>query len=165
MVTRADRRGEPELVAYLVPAGGPPPSVGALRRALAETLPDYMLPAVFVVLDALPLTPTGKVDRRALPAVDEGARLLAPRPPFVAPRTPVERALEQIWADVLRLDRVGVHEGFLDLGGHSLLATQIASRVHDAFRVTVPLPALLEASTVAEMAVVIAEHMAGKGDR
>jgi amino acid adenylation domain-containing protein len=165
VVTRADRRGEPELVAYLVPAGGPPPSVGALRRALAETLPDYMLPAVFVVLDALPLTPTGKVDRRALPAVDEGARLLAPRPPFVTPRTPVERALGQIWADVLRLDRVGVHEGFLDLGGHSLLATQIASRVHDAFRVTVPLPALLEASTVADMAVVIAEHMAGKVDR
>jgi acyl carrier protein len=99
---------------------------------------------------------TGKVDRRALPAPGRARPGLAS--PFVALSTPIERRLVQIWAEVLSLEQVGIHDDFLELGGHSLLAMQVASRVHDAFHVEVRLKSLFEASTVADMAVVIAEH-------
>ena len=158
VVARADARGDQHLVAYVVPAGTQAPSARTLRRALAETLPDYMLPSVFVILDALPLTATGKVDRRALPP-PEGARRLGPETPLAPARTPIERALAGIWEDVLALEQVGIQDHFLDLGGHSLLATRIASRIRDVFGVDVPLRTLFEASTVADMTVVIAQHM------
>ena len=146
------------LVAYIVPAREPVPSVSALHRRLAETLPDYMIPSTFVVLDALPMLPTGKVDLRALPSPTSARPNLDI--PFVAPHTPVEGKLAELWAEVLGLDRVGIHDNFLDLGGHSLLATQIVSRACQAFQVDVPLRALLEAPTVAKMAVVITHTQA-----
>ena len=163
VIQREDERGEQRLVAYVVPAGDRAPTVSALRDAVARTLPDHMVPVAFVTLDALPLSPAGKVDRRALPAP---ARV---RPelddPFVAPRTPIERVVTEIWADVLALDRVGIHDTFLDLGGHSLLATQIISRVIRAVQVELPVRALFDSPTVAEMALVIVQNQASQVER
>lgn len=146
------------LVAYIVPAREPVPSVSALRHRLAETLPDYMIPSAFEVLDALPMLPTGKTDLRALPPPTNARPNLDI--PFVSPHTPVEGKLAEIWAEVLGLDRIGIHDNFLDLGGHSLLATQIISRACQTFQVDVPPHALLEAPTVAEMAVIITDTQA-----
>lgn len=119
------------------------------RSFLQSKLPDYMLPSSFVLLDALPLTSNGKVDRCALPAPDSS------RPDqsatFVAPRTPVEQQLADIWASVLKLERVGIHNNFFELGGHSLLATQIMSRLRETFGVELPLRTLFEAPTVADL--------------
>ncbi|MDV7390416.1 phosphopantetheine-binding protein, partial [Arthrospira platensis SPKY1] len=103
----------------------------ALRQHLSERLPDFMQPSTYVALDALPLTPSGKVDRKALPAPD--GLQLAPAHTFVAPRNPTEELLAGVFAQVLRLGQVGVHDSFFDLGGHSLLATQVISRLRAAF--------------------------------
>ncbi|HEX7241308.1 MAG TPA: condensation domain-containing protein, partial [Longimicrobiaceae bacterium] len=119
-----------------------------LRAWLRERLPEYMVPAALVRLDALPLTPSGKVDRRALPAPESAA----PDGEHVAPRTAVEEVLAGIWAEVLGVERVGVEENFFEIGGHSLRATQVASRARQAFGVEVPLRALFEAPTLAGLA-------------
>ena len=159
---RAQDSGHQRLVAYIVPATQPVPTVSTLRRALAEKLPGYMVPASFVMLDSLPLTPTGKVDRRMLPDPGPGRPELDN--PCLAPRTPVETKLAGIWTDVLGIDMVGIHDDFLDLGGHSLLATKLLSRVIETFQVEMPLRLLLEAPTIAEMAVVITQHQAEQAD-
>jgi acyl carrier protein len=151
------------LVAYIVPAPQSAPTASALRRALAERLPDAIIPSKYVVLEALPLTPTGKVDRRALPAPDTTRPALDS--PFVKPRTPIEAKLAVIWADVLGLEEVGMHDSFLELGGHSLLATKLIARVIDVFAVELPLRTLFEAPTVAEMAVVIIQHQVNTADQ
>jgi acyl carrier protein len=135
------------LAAYVVPRKQPGPSVISLRNFLREKLPDYMIPAVFVLLDALPLTPNGKVDRRSLPPPDPIRPELGN--PFVAPRSPIEETLANIWSQVLGLERVGVHDNFFVLGGHSLLATQVISRVRDAYRIELSLRSFFEAPTVA----------------
>lgn len=150
-----DTPGNKHLVAYIVPAGAHIPAVTELRRALGDKLPDYMLPSTFITLDALPLTATGKVDRRALPS--PGRTRPSLESAFVAPRTPLEEKLAQLWAGVLGLDAVGVHDGFLDLGGDSLLATQVVSRVLTQFQVRVSLRALFDAPTVADMAALLVE--------
>jgi amino acid adenylation domain-containing protein len=120
-----------------------------LRSFLQEKLPDYMVPSVFVMLDALPLTPNGKVDRRALPEPEFRPELSLT---FVAPRTPIEEMLASTWACVLGIEQVGVHENFFELGGHSLLATQVISRVRDTISIELPLRSLFEAPTIAELA-------------
>ncbi|HEX2093151.1 MAG TPA: amino acid adenylation domain-containing protein, partial [Longimicrobiaceae bacterium] len=119
----------------------------ALREHLRGRLPEHMLPAAFVALDALPLTLTGKVDRRVLPAPDA-----PPDTGHTAPRTPVQEVLAGIWAEVLGRERVGVGEDFFALGGHSLLATRVVSRVREALGVELPVRALFEAPTVARLA-------------
>ncbi|HYH78578.1 MAG TPA: amino acid adenylation domain-containing protein, partial [Longimicrobium sp.] len=139
-----DAPGEKRLVAYVV--GGV--EADELREHLRRSLPEYMVPAAFVVLEALPLTPNGKLDKKALPAPD----LASAEEKYVAPRTPVEEVLAGIWAEVLRLERVGVGESFFELGGHSLLATRVVSRVRDLFGVELPLRAIFEEPTVAELA-------------
>ena len=121
-----------------------------LRSFLKARLPDYMVPTAFVLLDALPKTPNGKIDREALPAPD-GARPYLDTA-YVAPRTEVERLVAEVWAALLRQDRVGVHDNFFDLGGHSLLATQAIARLGKAIGVKLPLRTLFEAPTVAELA-------------
>src|SRR6185369_969547 len=136
--------GDRRLVGYVV--GDVP--VGALRDALRERLPEYMVPAAFVVLDAFPLTPNGKVDKKALPA-PEWQR---PEDSYQAPRTLAEEVLAGIWADLLGLDKVGTADHFFDLGGHSLLATRVMSRLRGAFGVDLPLRDLFEAPTVAGLA-------------
>lgn len=150
-----DAPGNKRLVAYIVPAGAHIPAVTELRRVLGDQLPDYMLPSTFITLDALPLTATGKVDRRALPSPRRTRPALEST--FVAPRAPLEEKLAQLWAGVLGLDRVGVHDGFLDLGGDSLLATQVVSRVLAQLHVRVPPRALFDAPTVAAMAALLVE--------
>ncbi|MFL5540624.1 MAG: amino acid adenylation domain-containing protein, partial [Longimicrobiaceae bacterium] len=144
VVAREDEPGEKRLVAYVVGVA----SADELRSHLRRSLPEYMVPAAFVSLEALPLTPTGKLDRRALPAPDFAS--IEER--YVAPRTPVEEVLAGIWTEVLRLERVGVRESFFELGGHSLLATRVVSRVRQVFGVELPLRVLFEAPTVAELA-------------
>ena len=151
VIAREDRPGDKRLVGYVVPHQAP--TVGELRRFLKEQLPDYMVPSAFVMLEALPLTPNGKIDRRALPAPDSTG--IESESIFVASRTPVEAALVGIWAEVLKLERVGIQDNFFDLGGHSLLATQVISRVRDAWGVEVPLRHLFEAPTVAGLAELI----------
>ena len=150
VIVREDRAGDPRLVAYVVPRTGPGLPGSELRRHLKQTLPDYMVPAVFVSLSALPLTENGKVDRRNLPAPGGS------RPDldgvFVTPRTETEERVATIWASVLDLDEVGVHDNFFDLGGHSLLATRAISRIRDAFGVDLPLRPLFENPTVAGLA-------------
>jgi len=151
-----DRR----LVAYLVPAdpGAGLPAIGELRDHLRRSVPEFMVPAVFVELADLPLTANGKVDRAALPAPD------AVRPDlggFVAPSGAVEESLAGIWAQVLGVDRVGAGDNFFDLGGHSLLATQVVSRIRGAFGVEVPLAALFDQPTIAEIAVTITKATLG----
>jgi amino acid adenylation domain-containing protein len=140
--------GEPHLVAYMVPGAEGSPAVRELRAHLAARLPEYMVPSFFVTLDALPLTPNGKVDRRALPPPER--RSVGQEP--LAPRTVTEELLLSIWAEVLGLDRPGVHDNFFDLGGHSLLATRIASRVRQVFGVDLPLQRLFELPTAQGLA-------------
>ena len=158
VVAREERPGEHRLVAYVVPAVSSTPTGAELRRGLEVALPGYMVPSAFVMLEALPRGPTGKVDRQALPPPGRG------RPetgsPFEAPRTPVEARLTELWADVLDLERVGIHDAFLDLGGDSMRATRLAARVLDAFGRTLSPVALFEASTVARMAVVVTDGLA-----
>jgi natural product biosynthesis luciferase-like monooxygenase protein/amino acid adenylation domain-containing protein/FkbM family methyltransferase len=144
---REDAGGERRLVGYVVPRPGAAPSPAELRAHLAAALPEYMLPGAFVLLETLPLTPSGKADRRALPAPDAAAGA-----GFEAPRTPVQEVLAAAWAEVLGVDRVSVDDDFFALGGHSLLAARVVSRLRDALGVELPLPALFEARTVAALA-------------
>jgi acyl carrier protein len=150
VVLREDTPGDPRLVAYLV--GGEPPPGGELRRHLAVTLPEYMIPSAFVTLDSLPLTPNGKIDRRALPAPDRSGGLARG---YVAPRTPVEELLCGAWAEVLGVERVGVEDNFFELGGHSLLATRLFWRLHETLQVNVPLRALFEHPTVSALSPLV----------
>lgn len=158
VVARESPSGEQGLVAYVVPSSPYAPTVTDMRRSLAKTLPDYMIPTAFIMLEAFPRTATGKVDRRALPVPDNSRPVL--NTTYVAPRTPVEKDLTQIWAEVLSLDQVGIHDNFYELGGHSLLATQVISRVINTFKVELPIKSLFESPTVADMAAVIVENMA-----
>jgi acyl carrier protein len=123
---------------------------GNLRNYLKQKLPDYMVPTAFVILKAFPLTPNGKIDRRALPAPDTSIRRLEER--YVAPRNPTEEQLAKMWAEVLNLEQVGIHDNFFEIGGHSLLATQLISRVNKTFQVELPLRNIFEKSTVANLA-------------
>ncbi len=129
--------------------------LGELRQFIRDRLPDYMTPAAFVLLDALPVTPNGKIDRQALPAPDWSLRALAED--YVAPRTPVEETLAGVWAQVLGLPQVGIHDNFFEIGGHSLLATRLISRLREVFQVEVPLRTLFEAPTIAAQATQV-EH-------
>ncbi|OLE13985.1 MAG: hypothetical protein AUI36_39430, partial [Cyanobacteria bacterium 13_1_40CM_2_61_4] len=138
------------VVAYIVASGAKPPSQDDLRDFLKLKVPDYMIPAVFVFLKSLPLTPNGKVDRAALPAPEDARPDL--QKVFVAPRTPVEKELAGIWASLLKVNDVGVHDNFFDLGGHSLLATQVVSRMRKVFQTEIPLRSLFESPTVAALA-------------
>jgi len=188
VVAREDSPGDTRLIAYLVPdddgvwpraesdeaalAANP---VAAPRRAersrtlaaelrvmLRASLPEYMVPSVFVPLDVLPLTPTGKVDRKALPA--PAATRPGPAGTLVSPRTATEETLVAIWAEVLGIDALGIHDDFFDLGGHSLLAVKVVSKTRDALAVEIPLRAMFEAPTVAGLAEVVDDLKAGGQD-
>ena len=161
VVAQPGPTGDRRLVAYVVPSG-PSATTSDLRAALAQTLPDYMLPSAFILLDRLPLTETGKVDRQKLPTPGRSRPTLAV--PFAPPTTPVERALSALWADVLALDQVGVHDPFLDLGGDSLLAAQVVARARRLFEVDIPLRDLFQTATVAEMAGLIERQQAASVD-
>jgi amino acid adenylation domain-containing protein len=149
----ADASGDRRLVAYVsATEGGGSLDVAALGVYLGSRLPSFMVPSTWVELAALPLTRTGKVDRKALPAPGEAAAGVA----YEAPRTAAEEMLAGIWGDLLRRERVGVHDNFFALGGHSLLATQVVSRLRDRLRVELPVRALFEQPTVAGLAGLLA---------
>jgi amino acid adenylation domain-containing protein len=150
VVVREDVPGDKRLVAYAAGASEQSPAAGELKDFMKGKLPEYMVPSAFVLLDRLPLTPNGKVDRRALPAPTALHVQVAEM--FVAPRTPVEELLANIWSDVLGIEQVGVHDNFFDLGGHSLLATQALTRLREATQVELPLRLLFESPTVAGLA-------------
>jgi amino acid adenylation domain-containing protein len=153
LLLREDRPGDKQIVAYLVFRRQPGPRPGELRAFIRETLPDYMVPAAFVVLDAVPLTPNGKVDRRRLPAPE----LPASQESRFEALTPIEGIVAGIWSDALGLPRVGVGDNFFELGGHSLLATQVLSRLQRAFGIELPLRRLFEVSTLADLALAVEE--------
>src|SRR5947208_2099883 len=155
VMARVDKRGHKRLVAYVVPAAGSAdPSVAALRDLLVQTLPGYMVPAAFATLDELPLSPNGKLDRQALPEPAE----VGPGSGYVAPRTDAERALADIWADVLGMERVGVEDDFFELGGDSILSFRILSRIRAAFGVTLSARAVFDARTVVRLAELLPEE-------
>ncbi len=156
VVVREDRPGDQRLVAYVVtrgpelPSTAELPSIAELRDFLRDSLPEYMLPSACVRLSAFPLTPVGKIDRKALPVPDAGRA--EPSAARVAPQGPVQEVLAGLWATVLGVERVSAHDDFFELGGHSLLATRLASRIRDAFEVELPLAEIFNAPTVAGLA-------------
>nr|UBH04476.1 NosD [Desmonostoc muscorum CCALA 125] len=154
VIAREDNPGDKRLVAYVVGHKQHPPTINQLRSFLSSQLPQYMIPHAFVMLESLPLTPNGKVDRRALKAPDsrEGLEIS-----FVAPRSPIEEILTQIWTQTLKVDQVGIYDNFFELGGHSLLATQLVSRIRTWFKVELPLREFFARKTVAELAQVIGQ--------
>ncbi|MFC9893512.1 non-ribosomal peptide synthase/polyketide synthase [Nocardia sp. NPDC127579] len=150
VVVRQDEAGETSIAAYLVPEHGVVLDIPALRTALAEQLPDYMVPAALMPIDAIPLTANGKLDRRALPEP------VAATVVYRAPVTPAERVVATVLAELLELDRVGLDDGFFALGGNSLSATRVAARVGAELGVTVPVRVVLEETTVAGLAARVA---------
>ncbi|NBQ48548.1 MAG: non-ribosomal peptide synthetase, partial [Sphingobacteriia bacterium] len=132
-----------------------------LRNYLAQSLPDYMIPAFFVFIDKVPLTPNGKIDRKALPAPDLSLRQVGEQ--YVAPSSPLEQELCSIWTEVLKIEKIGIHDNFFKLGGHSLLATQVISRIRHTYNIDLPLRALFEHPTVAALSQDI-EHLTTNND-
>ena len=156
VIVRVEGESEKRLVGYVVTAGGAELEVNELRAYLETKLPEYMIPSVFVELTELPLTANGKVDRKALGAADlelEGKR------EYEAPRTAVEELLAGIWAEVLGVERIGIHDNFFELGGHSLLATQVISRVRETFILELPLRSLFEAPQLSSFAEAVEQGM------
>src|ERR1043166_5811680 len=155
VMARASADGRQRLVAYVVAET----TINELREFLQQRLPEYMVPGVFVPLPELPLTPSGKVNRKALPEPDGSRPELEKE--YVAPRTAVEEVLAGIWSEVLGVEEIGIEDNFFELGGHSLLATQVVSRVREAFRVELPLSELFERATIGELAVVVEAGLRG----
>ena len=142
------------LVGYIVcKQAQKPPNISDLRVFLKQRLPDYMVPSAFVFLENLPLTPSGKLDRKALPEPEKLRPTL--KEEYLAPSTEVEKQIAEVWGDVLGIEQVGLSDNFFDLGGHSLLATRVISKLYDIFHVQVPLLSLFEAPNVASLAEVI----------
>ncbi len=164
VVAREDESGEKQLVAYVVPEregeesdnGRVGLQMSELREHLLGKLPEYMVPTAYVKLKRIPLTPNGKIDRKSLPEADKDIR----EHEYVGPRNATEEMLCRLWQEVLRRERVGIHDNFFNIGGHSLLAVQVISRIKRAFKVEMPLSVLFAAPTVARMA----EHIAAMNE-
>ncbi|HEX6861640.1 MAG TPA: condensation domain-containing protein, partial [Thermoanaerobaculia bacterium] len=155
VLARPDASGERRLAAYVVPVPGAEPSMAALRERLAASLPAYMVPSVFILLDALPVTPNGKVDRRALERMEPEARAEEGSPA----RSPLEELLAGIWEELLGRERIGTLDNFFALGGHSLLATQVASRVRQRLEVELQVREIFERPTLRALAGLIEERL------
>jgi acyl-CoA synthetase (AMP-forming)/AMP-acid ligase II/acyl carrier protein len=160
VIAGLDRFKQQCIIAYLVPKRYPRPTVTELRHALGERLPEHMIPSVFMFLSEFPLAPNGKLDRKSLPEPDYSRPEL--ETPYVAPSNPFEIELANIWAAVLGLDRVGMHDNFFNLGGHSLAATRVVSQVIKQFQLELPLQSLFQSPTITEMAAVIEAHQGKK---
>jgi acyl carrier protein len=150
-----NRSSESRLVAYYTESDPSRCTASDLRSFLREKLPNYMTPSRLIALDAMPLTPNGKLDRSVLPPPDDSRPELGT--PFTAPKNSTEKTLADIWANVLCLDRVGIDDNFFDLGGHSLSATRVVARVIESFQLNLPINVLFRSATVAEMAAVIGQ--------
>jgi thioesterase domain-containing protein/acyl carrier protein len=152
VIAREDTPGDKQLVAYFETRTTPAPTAADLRAYVEKDLPIYMVPAVFVAMVKLPLTPNGKVDRKSLPAPAQQASV---KNDYVAPRDATEQLLAQIWANVLKVKRVGLHDNFFGLGGHSLLAVRITVEIEKRAGMRLPLATLLQAPTIAELAEIL----------
>jgi amino acid adenylation domain-containing protein len=150
VMAREDSPGDTRLVGYVVADQHHPPTVSQLRRGLAARLPDYMVPSTFVLLETLPLTPNGKVNRRALPAPDPSRPELEQA--YVAPRTPLEKFLARLWCEVLKLDKVGIHDNFFDLGGNSIKGAMFINNLQQHLKEPIFIVALFDSPTVAALA-------------
>ncbi|MGD2183146.1 amino acid adenylation domain-containing protein [Lusitaniella coriacea LEGE 07167] len=155
VIAAEEASGTQRLVGYIVSEERQEPEISELRDFVLEKLPDYMIPAAFVLLDSLPLTPSGKIDRRALPEPDLDEAFSAQ---FIAPRNEIETEIAGIWANVLGRDRVGVCDNFFELGGHSLVAIQVIARIQDAFFIDLPLRTLFESPTVEGLSEVVEQR-------
>jgi hypothetical protein len=149
IVAREDRPGERRIVAYVVAEDNSTITASELRGYLREQLPEYMIPAAFVVLDALPLTAHGKVDQRALPVPERDQLNLEST--YVAPRTKAETIVSQVWKEVLKLEKVGIHDNFFDLGGHSLLVIQVHNKLREIFKQDLPIVDLFMYTTISSL--------------
>jgi aspartate racemase len=149
--------GDKRLVAYGVARDAGAPSAAELRDFLKPKLPEFMTPSAFVFLDALPMTPNGKLDRKALPEPDQGRHVAEIE--FMAPRTPLQQQLADLWAEVLKIGRISMRDNFFELGGHSLLAVNVIVKVNERFNVRLPLGALYQAPTIEEL-----ENLLASGD-
>jgi acyl carrier protein len=150
VLDRNDPVSGTKLIAYVVPEEGVEPTTAELHAFLAEKIPSYMIPSVFVTLNELPLTPNGKLNREALPLPELNEADTTPN--FVAPRTPLEETLAGIWHETLGVAQVGVESNFFDLGGHSLLATRVVSQMRERLGIELPLRVLFESPTIAGLA-------------
>src|SRR5205814_454321 len=153
VVASEDASQNKRLVAYVVPKQQPGPTQSELRDHLKQSLPEYMVPSLFVQLEALPLTPNGKVNRKALPKPE--AQSGAAGKASGEPKTDAELLLTQIWCEVLGLERLGVDDNFFDLGGHSLMITRILSRLRESLQIDLPMKSIFEAPTISEFAVLV----------
>jgi len=152
VMMRGEDENEKYLAAYIVWNDNRKSGLEDLRAFMKDRLPDYMIPSAFMELDALPLTPSGKVNWRALPAPREDDRFTAAR---IAPRNPTEEILVNIWKDILKLPEIGINENFFDLGGHSLMATQVLARIRGAFEVELPLKEFFASPVISDLALLI----------
>src|SRR5436305_10178368 len=152
-LAREDAGGQKRLVAYVVPSVSPVPAAAELREALQRTLPEYMVPWSFVMLDRLPVTANGKLDRQALPAPGEAAAGAA----YVAPRNELERTIAAVWREVLEVERVGVHDNFFESGGSSLLIVKLHGRLKEALGTDLPILELFRHTTIDALARELSE--------
>jgi amino acid adenylation domain-containing protein len=150
VLAREEGGGEKQLVGYVVSNGTGIPTTNELRSSLKERLPDYMMPSVFVLLEALPLLPNGKVNRRALPLPESVSPVLAAT--YEAPCSEVERVIATVWREVLQLEKVGIHDNFFDLGGHSLLIVQVHSKLRKNFNSNLSVVELFQNPTISTLA-------------
>jgi hypothetical protein len=157
---REDQPGEKRLVAYLVPVAREVPTVNRLRKLLADSLPEHMIPQTFVTLDALPLAPNGKVDRRALPAPDMSRPDLEAE--YVSPCSPLEKVLAGFFGDIVGIERIGVYDNFFELGGNSLGATKIIGIINRYFHIRLKLSEFLRRPTVNFLANSISDLCGGR---
>ena len=163
-MAREDAPGDKRLVAYLVPESGSDVAVTALRDHLRQQLPDYMVPSFFLLLDALPLGPSGKVDRAALPA--PGQLTLGPAHAYAPPRNQLEHSLATLWQEVLQVDRVGIDDNFFDLGGHSLLLIRLHRKLIELLGMQLSLTDLLRYPSVGALAAHLSrEHDAAESPK
>ncbi|HEY6333954.1 MAG TPA: non-ribosomal peptide synthetase, partial [Blastocatellia bacterium] len=156
----AEKSNDKHLIAYVVAREGLSPKVDEVRRFLARRLPDYMIPSGMVLIDSIPLTPNGKIDRARLPQPKQLRPDLGAE--YALPSTQMEGILSKMWASVLGVDRVGINDNFFDLGGHSLVATQLVSRIREGFKIDLPVRTLFENPTVADLAVAVEEKVLAK---
>ncbi|NCT51379.1 MAG: amino acid adenylation domain-containing protein [Microcystis aeruginosa G13-03] len=149
VIVRDDTTGDKRLVAYIVPQSEKTITINEIRQFLKAKLPSYMVPNAFVILDALPLTANGKIDRRALPPSESSSE---PSEKYVAPRNPIEDILVNVWSEILKVEKVGINDNFFELGGHSLLATKLVAQIRDRLKIELPLRQLFNTATLAELA-------------
>ncbi|MCA2621160.1 MULTISPECIES: non-ribosomal peptide synthetase [unclassified Microcystis] len=149
VIVRDDTTGDKRLVAYIVPQSEKTITINEIRQFLKAKLPSYMVPNAFVILDALPLTANGKIDRRALPPSESSSE---PSEKYVAPRNPIEDILVNVWSEILKVEKVGINDNFFELGGHSLLATKLVAQIRDHLKIELPLRQLFNTATLAELA-------------